>query len=365
MNISAPFIYRPIATALLMVALLVGGIVAYPLLPVAALPNVNYPTLTVTAQFPGADPQTMASTVASPLELQFGESPSINKMTSASALGYVQITLQFELSRQIDGAVSDTLSAINAAAAYLPKNLPYPPLIRKVNPADTPILVLGVTSDTLPLTVVDAYAQNILLEKISQISGVGLVGIGGQQQPAVRVRVDPEALAARGINLEDVRTVLGQANVDLPKGQLNSPRQTFTLNTNDQLFEPEKYADLIIAYRNGSPVRVRDVGRAINAGQNELIAGWENNKRAIIMAIQRQPGANVVETVQRIKDLMPVLQASIPAAVKIDVVSDRTQTIRAPIDDVQFTLMLTVALVVMVIFVFLRSFWATIIPAVT
>jgi hydrophobe/amphiphile efflux-1 (HAE1) family protein len=365
MNISAPFIQRPIATVLVMVGLLVGGLVAYPLLPVAALPNINYPTVTVTAQLPGADPQTMGATVASPLELQFGEIPGLTQMTSSSALGYTQITLQFELSRNIDGAVSDTLSAIQTATAYLPKNMPYPPMIRKVNPADTPILVLGLSSDSLPITTVDAYAQNILMQKISQISGVGLVGIGGQQQPAVRVQVDPTALAARGINLEDVRTVLGQANVDLPKGQLNSPRQTFTLNTNDQLFEPEKYADLIIAYRNGSPVRIRDVGRAVSAGQNELIAGWENNKRAIIMAVQRQPGANVVETVQRIKDMMPVLQASIPAAVKIDVISDRTQTIRASIDDVQFTLLLTVALVVMVIFIFLRSFWATVIPAVT
>jgi hydrophobe/amphiphile efflux-1 (HAE1) family protein len=365
MNISAPFIERPIATALIMVGLLVGGLVAYPLMPVASLPNVNYPTITVTAQLPGADPQTMGSTVASPLELQFGEIPGLTQMTSASAVGYTQITLQFDLNRNIDGAVSDTLSAIQAASAYLPKNLPYPPMIRKVNPADTPILVLGISSDSLPITVVDAYAQNILLQKISQISGVGLVGIGGQQQPAVRVQVDPEALAARGINLEDVRTVLGQANVDLPKGQLNSPRQTFTLNTNDQLFQPEKYADLIIAYRNGSPVRIRDIGRAISAGQNELIAGWENNKRAVTLAIQRQPGANVIETVGRIKAMMPVLQASIPAAVKIDVISDRTQTIRASVADVQFTLLLTIALVVMVIFVFLRSFWATVIPAVT
>jgi hydrophobe/amphiphile efflux-1 (HAE1) family protein len=365
MNISAPFIQRPIATALLMIGLLVGGLVAYPLLPVAALPNVNYPTLTVTAQLPGADPQTMASTVASPLELQFGEIPGLTQMTSASALGYTQIALQFDLNRQIDGAVSDTLSAINAANAYLPAGLPYPPQIRKVNPADTPILVLGITSDTLPLTVVDAYAQNILLQKISQISGVGLVGIGGTQQPTVRVQVDPEALAARGINLEDVRTVLGQANVDLPKGTLNSPRQTFTLNTNDQLFKPDQYADLVIAYRNGSPVRIRDIGRAVSAGENELIAGWYNNKRAIILAIQRQPGANVIETVSRIKAMMPALQASIPADVKVNVISDRTQTIRASVADVQFTLLLTVALVVMVIFLFLRSLWATIIPAVT
>ena len=365
MNISAPFIKRPIATALLMVGLLVGGLVAYPLLPVASLPNVNYPTISVTAQLPGADPQTMASTVASPLELQFGQIPGLTQMTSASALGYVQITLQFELSRAVDGAVSDTLSAINAATAYLPKDMPYPPLIRKVNPAETPILVLGITSDSLPLTVVDAYAQNILLQKISQISGVGLVGIGGEEQPTVRVQVDPEALAARGINLEDVRTVLGQANVDLPKGTLNSPRQTYTLNTNDQLFKPDKYDDLIIAYRNGSPVRIRDIGHAISAGENELISAWYNKRRAILLAVQREPGANVIETVQRIKAMMPVLEASIPAAVKVNVVSDRTVTIRASVADVQFTLMLTVALVVTVIFIFLRNLWATIIPAVT
>jgi HAE1 family hydrophobic/amphiphilic exporter-1 len=365
MNISAPFIHRPIATALLMVGLLVGGLVSYPLLPVAALPNVNYPTLQVTAQLPGADPQTMASSVATPLELQFGEIPGLTQMTSASALGYTQITLQFDLNRQIDGTVSDTLSAINAATPYLPVGMPYPPTIRKVNPADTPILVLGLTSDTLPLTTVDAYAENILLQKISQISGVGLVGIGGQQKPAVRVQLDPQALAARGINLEDVRTALGQANVDLPKGTLNSPRQTYTLNTNDQLLKAEDYANLVIAYRNGAPVRIRDVGRAVSAPENDLIAGWFNQKRAVILAIQRQPGANVINTVNRIKAMMPVLQASIPPAVKVNIISDRTETIRASVSDVQFTLMLTVALVVMVIFLFLRNFWATVIPAVT
>jgi HAE1 family hydrophobic/amphiphilic exporter-1 len=364
-NISAPFIRRPIATALLMLGLLAGGLAAYPLLPVAALPNVNYPTLQVTAQLPGADPQTMASSVATPLEDQFGEIPGLTQMTSASALGYTQITLQFDLSRAIDGTVSDTLSAINAAAAYLPLNMPYPPMIRKVNPADTPILVLGVTSDSLPLTTVDAYAENILLQKISQIPGVGLVGIGGQQKPAIRVQLDPEALAARGINLEDVRTVLGQADVDLAKGTLNSPRQTYTLNTNDQLLKADQYANLIIAYRNGSPVRVRDVGRAISAPENDLISGWFNRQRAIILAIQRQPGANVIETVARVKAMLPVLEASIPAAVKVSIISDRTQTIRASVDDVQFTLLLTVALVVMVIFLFLRNFWATVIPAVT
>jgi hydrophobe/amphiphile efflux-1 (HAE1) family protein len=365
MNISAPFIRRPIATALLMVGLLVGGLVSYPLLPVAALPNVNFPTLQVTAQLPGADPQTMASSVATPLELQFGQIPGLTQMTSASALGFVQVTLQFDLSRAIDGTVSDTLSAINAAAAQLPLNMPYPPMIRKVNPADTPILVLGLTSDSLPLTTVDAFAENILLQKISQISGVGLVGIGGQQKPAIRVQLDPQALAARGISLEDVRTVLGQANVDLPKGTLNSPRQTYTLNTNDQLLKADDYANLVIAYSNGAPVRIRDVGRAISAPENELIAGWYNQTRAVILAIQRQPGANVIETVNNIKTMLPVLQASIPPTVKLDIISDRTETIRASVSDVQFTLMLTVALVVMVIFIFLRNFWATIIPAVT
>jgi HAE1 family hydrophobic/amphiphilic exporter-1 len=315
MNISAPFIARPIATALLMVGLLLAGLAAYPLLPVAALPNVNYPTLQITAQLPGADPQTMASSVATPLETQFGQTPGLTQMTSASALGFTQITLQFDLSRAIDGAVSDTLSAINAASAQLPLNLPYPPTIRKVNPADTPILVLGITSDTLPLTTVDAYAETILLQKISQISGVGLVGIGGQQKPAIRVRVDPQALAARGIGLEDVRNVISGANVDQPKGTLNSPRQTYTLNTNDQLLTPEAYDSLILAYRNGSPVRVRDVGKAIDGPENNLIAGWYNHQRAIILAIQRQPGANVVDTVQRVKAMLPVLQASIPSAI--------------------------------------------------
>ena len=365
MNISAPFIARPIATALLMVGLLLGGLAAYPLLPIGALPNVNYPTLQVTAQLPGADPQTMASSVATPLETQFGQIPGLTQMTSSSALGYTQITLQFDLSRGIDGCVSDTLSAINAANAYLPPNMPYPPTINKVNPADTPILVLAATSDTLPLTTVDAYAENILLQKISQISGVGLVGIAGRQKPAIRIQLDPQALAARGLSLEDVRSVISVDNVDLAKGTLNSPRQSYTLNTNDQLFKPEAYNDLIIAYRNGSPVRVKDVGKATDGPENNLIAAWYNKQRAILLPIQRLPGANVIATVDRIKAMMPVLQASIPSDIKISTVSDRTETIRASVKDVQFTLVLSVALVVMVIFLFLRNVWATIIPAVT
>jgi HAE1 family hydrophobic/amphiphilic exporter-1 len=365
MNISAPFIQRPIATTLLMIALLLSGLITYRLLPVASLPNVNFPTIQVQAQLSGADPQTMASSVATPLEQQISQIPGVIQLTSASVLGSTQLTVQFDLSRDIDSAATDVLAAINAASPYLPQGIPYPPTIRKVNPADTPILVLGLTSDTLPLTTVDAYAENILLPKISQIAGVGIVGIGGQQKPAIRVQVDPQALANRGIGLEDVRNVLSQANVDQPKGTLTGPRQSFTLGTNDQLLKPDAYKDLIVAYRNGSPVFMRDIGNVIEAAENNLVAGWFNKKRAIILSIQRQPGANVIATVDRIKSLLPQLQASLPPAIKVNVVSDRTQTIRASVADVQFTLLLTVALVVMVIFVFLRNFWATIIPAVT
>ena len=348
-----------------MIGLLLCGFVTYRLLPVASLPNVNFPTIQVTAQLPGADPQTMASSVATPLEQQFSQIPGLTQLTSSSALGYTQLSVQFNLSRDVNSAAEDVLAAINAASPYLPLNMPYPPTIRKVNPADTPILVLGLTSDSLPLTLVDAYAENILVPKISQIAGVGLVGIGGQQKPAVRVQVDPQALANRGIGLEDVRTVLSEANVDQPKGTLNSPRQTFTLNTNDELRKPAEYENLIIAYRNGSPVRIRDVGHAISGPENDLLAGWYNNKRAIILAVQREPGANVIATVDRIKALLPQLEASIPPTIKLSVISDRTQTIRASVADVQFSLMLSVALVVMVIFLFLRNVWATIIPAIT
>src|ERR1700720_278080 len=365
MSISAPFITRPIATSMLMVGLLLLGLAAYPLLPVAALPNVNYPTLSVTAQLPGADPQTIASSVATPLEEQFGQIPGLIQMTSSSALGTAAITLQFDLNRDIEGAATDTLAAINAAGGQLPPAMIFPPTIRKVNPADTPVLLLALTSDTLPMTTVDAYAENILLQKISQISGVGLVSIGGQQKPSIRIQVNPQALAARGISLEDVRNVVSQANVDLPKGTLNSPRKTYTLNTNDQLPTPDAYDSLIVAYRNGSAVRVSDIGKAINAPENDLLAGWSNRQRAVILAIQRQPGANVIATVDRVKAMLSQLQASIPSDIKVSILSDRTQTIRASVSDVQFTLMLTVALVVMVIFIFLRNFWATVIPAVT
>ena len=365
MNLSAPFIRRPIATVLLMVGLLLCGLATYRLLPVAALPNVNYPTIQVSAQLPGADPQTMASSVATPLEQQLSQIPGVTQLTSSSALGVTQLTVQFELSRTVDSAAVDVLAAINAASPYLPLNIPYPPTIRKVNPAETPIMLIALTSDSLPLTTIDAYAENILLPKISQISGVGLVGIGGQQKPAIRVQVNPQALAARGIGLEDVRNVIAGANVDQPKGTLNSPRQTYTLNTNDQLLKPDAYDALIVAYRNGAPVRIRDIGKAIEGPENNLLAGWYNKQRAIILAVQRVPGANVIETVDRVKALLPQLQASLPPAIKVSIAADRTTTIRAAVADVQFTLMLTVALVVMVIFLFLRNFWATVIPAVT
>jgi hydrophobe/amphiphile efflux-1 (HAE1) family protein len=365
MNLSKPFIVRPIATGLLMAGLLLCGLATYPLLPVSALPNVNFPTIQISAQLPGADPQTIAASVATPLEQQLSQIPGVTQLSSTSSLGVAQLSIQFELSRSVESAAVDVLSAINAASPYLPPNIPYPPTIKKVNPAETPILLIALTSDSLPMTTVDAYAENILLPKISQISGVGLVGIGGQQKPAIRIQVNPLALAARGIGLEDVRNVIAGANVDLPKGTLNSPRVTYTLDTNDQLLKPRGYNELIISYRNGSPVRLRDIGTAIEAAENDLLAGWYGKRPAIILAVQRVPGANVIETVDHIKELLPRLQASIPPAIKVSIAADRTATIRAAISDVQFTLLLTVALVVMVIFLFLRNFWATIIPAVT
>ena len=364
MNISAPFIQRPIATALLMVGLLVRS----GRLSAAADRGATECQLSdasghgAVAGRRSADHGGVGRDAArTSVRPNSGSRP--DDLDECTRLHPDHAAVRPEPPDRRNGqryAVGDQRREPVPAA-----RIPYPPTIRKVNPADTPILVLGLTSDSLPLTTVDAYAENILLQKISQIPGVGLVGIGGQQKPAVRVQLDPQALAARGINLEDVRTALGQANVDLPKGTLNSPRQTYTLNTNDQLLNADDYANLVIAYRNGSPVRIRDVGRAVSAPENDLIAGWYNNQRAVILAIQRQPGANVIDTVERIKAMMPVLQASIPPAVKVHVISDRTDTVRASIHDVQFTLILTVALVVMVIFVFLRNFWATVIPAVT
>ncbi len=364
MNLSAPFIRKPIATALLMVAIVLLGSLGYEFLPVAALPDVDSPTIQVTAQLPGADPKTMASSVATQLERQFGQIPGLAQMTSSSALGYTQITLQFGRNRTVDSAAQDVQAAINATAGELPASLLNPPIYRKTNPADTPILLIALTSDTLPLTKVSDYANSILVQKLSQMPGVGLVGIGGVQNPAIRIQVNPAQLAAEGLDLETVRVALGSATVNQPKGTLYGGQHAFSLQTNDQLMTVSGFDDYILAYRNGAPIRVRDIGRAVAAAEDTTLAGWLGTRRAVLIAVQRQPGANVIATVDQITKALPQLQASLPPSIKVDVVSDRTQTIRASVADVQFTLLLTIALVVGVIFLFLRKLWATIIPAI-
>src|SRR5712692_7892620 len=364
MSISSAFIARPIATSLLMAGILLVGAAAYPLLPVAPLPQVDFPTILVTTQLPGASPEIMASSVTQPLERQFGQIPGVTQMTSSSALGNSAITVQFDLSRNIDGAAQDIQTAINAASGQLPKNLPSPPTYRKVNPADSPILVLALTSDTVPLTEVDDYAENILDQHISQISGVANVQIGGQQKPAVRIQVDPVKVASFGLSLEDLRGVIVNATTVSPKGTVDGKTRTFTIYDNGQMLTAGPWNDVIVAYKNGAPVRIRDIGRAIDAPENTRLAAFANGKQAILLPIFKLPGANVIQTVDSIKAALPQLQAAIPPTVKLEVLSDRTQTIRASVADVQFTLMLTIALVVMVIFIFLRSLWATIIPSV-
>ena len=365
MNISAGFIRRPVATSLMMVAVVALGIAGYLNLPVASLPNVDFPTIQVTAQLPGADAKTTASSVATPLERQFGQIPGITQMTSSSGSGFTQITLQFDRSRTIDSAAGDVQAAINAAGGQLPPNLLSPPTYRKTNPADVPILLIGLTSDTLPITTVSDYANSIFAQKISQVPGVGLVGIGGLQSPAIHVQVNPAQLAAAGLDLEDVRAALTNATVNQPKGQLYGGQTAYSLQTNDQLMTVAGYADTILAYRNGAAIRVRDVGRAVILPEDPTQAGWLNDKRAVLVAVQRQSGANVIATVDAIKQALPQLQASLPPSIKVEVVSDRTQTIRASVSDVQFTLLLTIALVVGVIALFLRKLWATVIPAIS
>ena len=364
MNISTTFIRRPIATSLLMAGILLVGAAAYPLLPVAPLPQVDFPTLQVTAQLPGASPETMASSVTAPLERQFGQIPGVSQMTSSSTLGNSAITVQFDLNRSIDGAAQDIQTAINAAGGQLPKNLPSPPTYRKINPADSPIMVLAVRSDAIPLTEVDDIAENILVQHLSQISGVAQVNIGGQQKPAVRIQVDPAKIAAMGLSLEDVRNVTAVATTDSPKGSIDGGNRTFTIYDDDQILKADQWNDVIVAYRNGAPVRVRDIGQAVDGPENVKLAAWSQGHRAILLPVFKQPGANVVATVDAIKAMLPTLQASIPPTVKVDILSDRTQTIRASLSDVQFTLMLTIGLVVMVIFLFLRSLWATVIPSI-
>ncbi len=364
-GISAPFIRHPIATSLLMVGILFVGIVAYPKLPVAPLPQVDFPTIQVSALLPGASPDTMASAVAQPLETQFAQMPGVSQMTSISTLGSTAITIQFDLDRNIDGASGDVQAAINAASGQLPKTLPSPPTYRKVNPADSPILLLAATSDTLPLTTVDDDVETKLVPAISQMSGVAQVSVGGQQKPAVRIQLDPAKLVAKGLSLEDVRAPLSVATANGPKGMLDGATRSYTIYTNDQLTAAKPWNDVIVAYRSNGPLRVRDIGAAITGPQDTTQAAWADGKRGVFLVIFEQPGANVITTVDRILAALPQLEAGIPPSIKIFTLSDRTQTIRASVHDVQFTLLLTIALVVMVIYLFLRSLWATIIPSIT
>ncbi len=347
-----------------MVGVLLVGIVAYRQLPVSALPQVDYPTIQVTTFYPGAGPEVMASSVTAPMERQFGQVPGLNQMTSTSSYGCSVITLQFNLDLNIDIAEQEVQAAINAAATFLPRDLPNPPIYSKVNPADAPILTLALTSDSLPLTKVEDLADTVLAQKISQLTGVGLVSISGGQKPAVRIQANPAALASYGLSLEDLRTTLGQANVDQAKGILEGPRQSFTIASNDQIISGEGYKSVVVAYRNGAPVYVTNIASVIDSAENVKQAAWMNLSPAVILNVQRQPGANIINVVDRIKAVLPQLQGTLPASVKVNILTDRTETIRASVQDVQFELMLTVALVVMVIFIFLRNLSATVIPSV-
>ena len=365
MSISEPFIRRPIATALMMAALAFAGLVSFPFLPVAPLPQVDFPTIQVSAGLPGGSPETMAASVAAPLERQFGQIAGVTQMTSVSTLSTTTIVLQFDLNRNIDGAAQDVQAAITAAGRQLPPNLFPPPTYKKVNPADSPILILSARSDVLPITRVDDYADNILAQQISQVPGVAQVVIAGEQKPAVRVQIDPAKLSATGLTLEDVRAGLVTATTTAAKGTLNGNVKSFTIASNDQITQAAEYGEVIFAYRNGAPVRVRDVGQAVDGPTDTTIASYENLARDILLVVYKQPGANVIETVDNIRARLPALTAAIPPSVKVITVLDRTITIRASVTDVEFTLALTVVLVVLVIMMFIRNFWVTLIPAVT
>ncbi|HXZ28904.1 MAG TPA: MdtB/MuxB family multidrug efflux RND transporter permease subunit [Terriglobales bacterium] len=364
MSPSRLFILRPVATSLLMIGLLLVGIVAYRQLPVSALPEVDYPTIQVVTFYPGASPEVMASAVTAPMERQFGQVPGLSQMTSTSSFGSSIITLQFALDKNIDVAEQEVQAAINASGTYLPRDLPNPPVYSKVNPADAPILTLALTSDTLPLSKVEDLADTQLAQKISQLPGVGLVSISGGQKPAVRIQANPTSLASYGMSLEDLRTALGAANVDQAKGVIDGPRQSYTIGANDQLTSSAQYRPIVVAYKNGSPVRLSDVATVLDGAENAQQAAWMNQTPAVIVNIQRQPGANIIAVVDRIKKLLPQLQSSLPSTVRLSILTDRTETIRASVQDVQFELMLTIALVVMVIFLFLRNLSATVIPSV-
>jgi multidrug efflux pump len=365
MNPSRIFIQRPVATSLLMLAILLSGIVAYTQLPVSALPQVDYPTIQVQTFYPGASPDVMTTSVTAPLERQFGQMPSLNQMMSTSAGGASVITLQFGLNLSLDIAEQEVQAAINAAGNLLPADLPAPPIYAKVNPADAPVLTLALTSKTMPLTQVQDVAETRLAQKISQLAGVGLVSLSGGQRPAVRIQANMRALAAYGLNIDDLRTTLGNANVNTPKGNFDGPTRAYAINTNDQLRSAAAYENIVVAYRSGGPVRLSDVATIIDGPENTNLAAWANMVPAIIMNVQRQPGANVIKVVDGIKALLPDLQSGLPSDVELAVLSDRTTTIRASVAEAQFEFLLAVALVVLVIFLFLRSFAATIIPSLS
>ncbi len=364
-GLSGPFIKRPIATSLMMAGVLFVGLIAYPQLGVAPLPQIDFPTISVSASLPGASPDTMASSVAQPLETQFAQIAGVAELTSTSSLGSTSITIQFDLNRNIDGAANDVQAAINAASGQLPKILPSPPTYRKVNPADSPILLLSATSSSMPLTELDDNIETKISQQISQLPGVGLVTIGGQQKPSIRIQIDPARLATKGLSLEDVRNQLAVTTVNSPKGAVDGTTRSYTIYANDQMTVAKDWNDVIVAYRNGAPLRIRDIGTAVAGPEDLKQAAWANGQRGIFLVIFKQPGANVIDTVDRIKAALPRLELALPPAIKIDIISDRTQTIRASVSDVQFTLAITIGLVILVIFAFLRSVWATIIPSVT
>ncbi len=368
MNLSGPFIARPIATWLLAIAILLAGGLGYRALPVSALPEVDFPTIEVTTQLPGASPETVSTLITASLERQFGQIPGIATMTSASSEGTSQITLQFDLSRSLDAAAQDVQAAINAAAGTLPVALPYPPVYSKVNPADAPVLTLALTSDALPIAQVSDAADTVLQPKLAQIDGVGKVTVEGGMRPAVRVRVDPARLAAYGVSMEDVRTAVAAANTNGAKGGFDGPRQAVSLGANDQLVSADQYRDLVLAWRNGAPVRLSAVGQVVNGVENDRVGAWYfhdgRQEPAAVLDIQRQPGANIVQTVDRLKASLPSLERAMPAGIRLNIVTDRTQSIRASVREVQITLVMAIALVVLVIFAFLRSARATFIPAI-
>ena len=365
MNISEPFIRRPVATSLLMAWLGFVGLVAFPVLPVAPLPQVDFPTIQVNATLQGASAETMAASVASPLERQFGQIPGVTQLTSMSALNGTVITIQFDLNRNIDAAAQDVQAAITVAGKTLPQQMSTPPSYKKVNPADSPVMILAARSDTLPIYTVDDYVDNFLAQQLSQVSGVAQVQIGGEQKAAIRIEVDPAKLASTGITLEDVRSTVVQQTTIAAKGTVNTERTSFTIAANDQITDAEPFNDIVLAYRNGGPIRIRDVGRAIAGPADRTVMGYQNQKKGVLLFVYKQPGANVIEIVDKVKQLLPRLTANIPPAIDVSVLLDRTITIRASIEEVEFTLILTIVLVVLVIFLFLRSFWATVIPAVT